>query len=106
MRIKRNDISVPLYSKTNSLDAEGFSVMTWATSSSISIDLQPLTSNSTLEQYGIQKIDGKVGFVDDSTICPVGSVILTAEGNFEAVGQKNWYSHSEVIFKRFEGSLT
>lgn len=105
MRIKFNDLSLPVYTKAESISSEGYKTFTWTTTYNVDIDLQPVKSDSTLRAYGLQKDDARLGFVDNSTGTPVGSVIKSSDANYEVVGIHNWYSHSELIFRRYEGAL-
>ena len=104
MRIKTKDKLSAVYLKTEAVTSEGVKTFTFTTTYNISIDLQPVNSDSTLQAYGLQKDEARIGFVDSSSTTPIGSVIKS-DMNFEVVGIEDWYDHSELILKRYEGSV-
>ena len=105
MRIKRHDITFPVYDSTDSLDSEGNVVKVWTKLHDVTCDVQPTSDKSTLEEFGIKDGDARIAYCDLSTDIPQLTISVIDGKNFEAVGLREWYSHSEIILKRYYGSI-
>ena len=105
MRIKRHDKTFPVYDSTDSLDSEGNVVKVWTKLHDVTSDVQPTSDKSTLEEFGIKDGDARIAYCDLSTDIPLLAIAVIGGKNWQSVGLREWYDHSEIVLKRYYGSI-
>ena len=90
--------TLAFYTQTTTYDAENNPVKTWATTRSISGNLQPKTlTEGELAQYGVntRAANAKLFLFDPDTTVIIG----TRLGAYDVRAANHWPSHSEAVLE-------
>lgn len=102
MRIKKNDVSVDVYSFTNALGASGYNTTTYTKiSTSAKMDLQSIGNNFTPALYGMDfaKSDAKMAYMDYDQTIGRGFLVVHGSVVYMVKGMRSWYSHIEAVLE-------
>ncbi len=109
MRIKRNDVSATIYTKTTVEATDGYeSTTTWVAGTTISLDAQPLGApdRARLAEFGpdVSNPLSRIGYCDKGALAQNAYLKIGSQA-YQVRGLSPWYSHDEVFLAPYQGTI-